>query len=81
MKNKITTVVDSWKKKKIKKKKIKNEITNMYIFMKKKNYENILLVFYLYLKHKDPKKHLFSSFLFLRTCLGWTCSVVYSRCS
>ena len=30
MKNKITTVVDSWKKKK------KNEITNMYIFMKKK---------------------------------------------
>ena len=33
MKNKITTVVDSWKKKKKKK---KNEITNIYIFIKKK---------------------------------------------
>ena len=79
MKNKITTVVDSWKKKKKKKKKKWNY---QYVhFHEKKNYENILLVFYLYLKHKDPKKHLFSSFLFLRTCLGWTYSVVYSRCS
>ena len=54
MKNKITTVVDSWKKK-------KKKWNSQYVhFHEKKNYENILLLFYLYLKHKDPKKHLFS---------------------
>ena len=45
------------------KKKIKNGITNIYTFMIKNNANTLL----------------FLSFLFLRSCLGGTCSGVYSR--